>query len=115
MILPFCDKLAESKSSRHNRVLFIPSETTAAAGLLAIVTGRAVTEYALAEFDTDWPGLALHLAKITPGTDREAESYSVFCHAGDPARDTCDCRGFERWRTCKHVNAIRAVIANGWI
>src|SRR5438270_785365 len=27
----------------------------------------------------------------------------------------CDCRGFERWGHCKHVDALLCLIGNGWL
>ena len=85
------------------------------AGVLRIDTNRATAKYAVAEFPTPWPGRAFHLAKVTDGTDPAGESYAVFCSHHGPAGDSCDCKGFTYKGTCKHRDACRALLANGWL
>lgn len=109
MIHAYIDKLPETKSSRHNRVAYTPCESAPGAGVLTIGTDRGATEYALVEQDTDWSGRSFALVKIGADGD-EPEQYSVFC--GLPHM-LCDCRGFERWGGCKHVEAVVALVKNG--
>lgn len=54
------------------------------------------------------------LQKLDDGTDPESDSYTVFL-ADAQGFDSCDCRGQLRWGHCKHVDAVRAILANGWL
>ena len=106
--------LPAQKTSPSNAVHYSPSESVRG-GLLVIDTARTRTEYLLAEFDAE-DGRGFRLAKVTAGTDAEAESYDVYCTpAGVPVE--CECKGFiySRDRRCKHTMSIEAVIANGWL
>jgi hypothetical protein len=113
----FTEILPERKSSKHSALNWTPAgdDFGPLAGVLTVHTDRATVKYAVAEFPTPWPGRAFHLAKVTAGTDPESESYSVFCSHHGPAGDSCDCRGFTFKATCKHRDAARALLANGWI
>lgn len=83
-------------------------------GVLSI-HGKTSVAYTVSEFATGWAGRGFTLAKLTTGTDPEAESYSVFCaNAGSPF-DTCDCKGFSYRSNCKHVASVRALLANEWL
>src|SRR5262245_52861189 len=108
----FVEALPARKSSKHSGIKWEP--TGPAAGVLTIDTDRARVVYAVAEFATDWAGRAFHLAKLTSGTDREAEAYDVFvCDSGRDHR--CDCRGFTRFGHCKHLDACLTLIENRWL
>lgn len=109
----FIEALPATKSSKHSGIRWTPAETTAG-GIITILTDRSATEYAVVPFPA-YGGRGFHLAKITPGTDAEAESYDVFCEAMDPAFDTCECKGFLHRGTCKHRDACRALIENRWL
>lgn len=85
-----------------------------AAGVLSISAGKTWAQYAAVSFAAD-EGRGFHLAKITAGTDGEAESYDVFCSAAGPAGDSCECKAWLYRQTCKHRDACRAVLANGWM
>lgn len=108
----FTEVLPARKSSKRSAITWEPVPGDGqAAGVLVIHTDRASATYHVAEFATDWAGRGFHFAKLTDGTDPTAESYGVFCGANG-AR-LCDCKGFERWRNCKHTDAIEALVANG--
>jgi hypothetical protein len=113
--------LPERKASRRGAINWTPAPGGAAgapnpvAGVLTVHTDRASVAYAVAEFPTDWPGRGVRLRKLTAGTDPAAESYSVFCSSRTPAADRCDCRGFAYAGHCKHVDAVRALVANAWL
>ena len=82
-------------------------------GVLTIDVKRNACEYAVVEMKTPWRGRAFVLAKIDCGTDEDVTAYEVFC--GSREETSCDCRGFTRWSGCKHVSAMKALIANHWI
>lgn len=106
MLPTFCDKLPATKSSKHNRILFIASDRQTG-GVLTLTTDRSADTYAVVESVSDWTGRAFILAKY-----EGEEVYSVFCTAGaDPSR--CDCIGHEHHGHCKHVAALERLIAEG--
>jgi hypothetical protein len=113
----YTDRLPERKASKRSAITWEPFDADAgpAAGQLLIDTDRSRTAYLVSEFPTGWPGRGFHFKKLTAGTDPESESYSVFCSARGPAGDTCECKGFTFKGHCKHADAIRAMVGNGWI
>ena len=111
MLPAYADKLPATKSSKHNRILFTPSETTAGAGMITIGVDRLATDYALIEFRADG-GRGFHLAKLTPGSDKSEEVYAVFIPTcGDPPQ--CECKGFTYCGHCKHGTAVHHLIQAG--
>jgi hypothetical protein len=114
----FTEVLPERKASKHSAINWTPAEGNdfaPLAGVLVIHTDRASVTYGVAEFPTDFAGRGCTLAKVTTGTDPESESYSVFCGRSPFTGDQCCCKGFTYNRTCKHVDAVRALLANGWL
>ncbi len=114
----FTERLPERKSSKKSAVNWTPAADNAfspKAGTLTIHTDRASVTYTVSEFPTDWAGRGIHLAKETTGTDPESESYSVFCARAGSRGDTCECKGFTFKGTCKHADAVRALVENGWL
>jgi hypothetical protein len=114
----FVETLPERKASKHSAIQWTPNDSgdfDPVAGVLVIDTDRARVRYAIAEFPTDFPGRGFLFAKMTDGTDEESESYSVFCGKHSPAADSCTCRGWSYKQTCKHRDAARALLANGWL
>jgi hypothetical protein len=109
----FIEALPATKSSTTNTIRFTPS-ATAMGGLLTIDTKRSRAEYLLAEFHAT-NGRAFHFAKLTSGTDPESESYTVLCVKPGHGYDSCECRGFHRHGHCKHVEAVKAILENGWM
>jgi hypothetical protein len=102
--------LPPTKSSRHNVLRF--ARNAVGQRLIEITTGRDTTQYAVVPLDTDFDGRAFRLWKIDPGTDPEASHYDVHCA---PGGSSCECRGFLRHDTCRHVSACLALIENRWI
>ncbi len=88
-------------------------------GLLCIQTAasRCNCEYLVAELPAGdgHGGRVVLLAKTvgTPGTDAEADGYTVTI-ARD-GRGRCECRGFLRHSHCKHGTAVAALLGNGWL
>jgi hypothetical protein len=84
-----------------------------AAGKLTVTQGRDtkdVATYRVVEFKNAL-GRAFRLVKVAGGSDRETTNYDVLI---DPhGHDSCECRGFLRHGHCKHVDAIRSMIAEG--
>lgn len=80
--------------------------------LEAYAPGKPTERYAVTEFPHDLAGRAFRLVKCTAGTDPEAGCYDVLLGEGNQ-EDSCECRGFLRWGHCKHVDSLRAVIAEG--
>lgn len=113
----YTELLPPRKTNKHSVCQFTPvgGAFTPAAGALRIDTDRTSTTYTVVEFPTDWGGRAFRLAKVTTGTDPAAEAYSVFCSARGPEGDSCDCKGMTFAGTCKHADAVRACVGNGWL
>ena len=114
----FTEVLPQRKSSKHSALNWAPNESgdfTPVAGVLTVHTDRATVKYAVAEHPCDLPGRGFVLAKMTDGTDPESESYSVFCGRSPFVGDNCCCKGWTYKHTCKHVDAVRALLANGWL
>ena len=86
-------------------------------GLLCIQTAanRCNCEYLVAELPAGdgRGGRAALFAKTTPGSDAEADSYTVVVTRGGCGG--CECRGFLRHGHCKHEATLRALLANGWM
>jgi hypothetical protein len=80
-------------------------------GLLEIHCCRGSKAYTVTEFSTTWDGRAFTLTKADGD-----ESYNVFV-GRDWSAYQCDCAGFcyGRDKPCRHVLAMVAVLANGWL
>jgi hypothetical protein len=109
----FIEILPAQKSSPRNALQWTPGDVKGT-GIMVVETARSTTRYAVTEFPTDWDGRAFHLAKLTPGTDKEADSYNVFC-ARNQQDHNCDCRGFFSTSHCKHVDAVSALLDNEYM
>lgn len=127
----FVEALPASRTHQHRGIRWTPCEPTArcaCSGRLEILQGSKgrSTVYTLTLFPCDWNGTAARLDKADG-----SEHYSVYvAHDGQERR--CDCAGFEyaakeradsRHRNtahrdtaeCKHIDALLALLANGWI
>lgn len=113
----YTEKLPERKASKHSAIQWepCPDDFSPRCGRLLIDTDRSRAVYILTEFPTGWRGRGFHLVKVEGGTDQESETYNVFCSADHPSADSCDCKGMTYKRTCKHADACRALIENGWL
>ena len=113
----FTEVLPATKSAANTAINWSP--TGHGKGRLTISQGRRThTEYSVSEIAGAEAGRAFHFEKESNGTDREAEGYDVFC--ADPkdgvrgSYHSCECKGFLRHGNCKHVEAARAILENGW-
>lgn len=68
--------------------------------------------YAVDELDVDAPARAFQLTKLAGGSDAESEGYAVFLCAATGDR-SCECRGFLRWGSCKHLDFVRDLVSRG--
>lgn len=113
----YTEVLPERKASKKSAIRWEPiecPECPQTAGVLSIDTDHASARYVVSEFPTGWDGRGFLLAKLTGGTDTTRESYSCFV-ARNGQDEQCECKGFTRHGTCKHVDAVRALIGNGWL
>jgi hypothetical protein len=114
----YYEKLQPSKCDPHRCIQWEPSAVVKNAGRLVLDRQKCRTVFFVVEVPHDNPAVrAFHFQKdaTTPGTDREAESYTV--QVGQAGQSVaCECRGFLRWnRPCAHILAADAVLANGWM
>jgi hypothetical protein len=65
------------------------------------------TSYHLSQIPTDLGGLAFKVAHL------EVDGGWTYHVRLDGPRSSCDCRGFEAHRHCKHVEALLALQAGG--
>jgi hypothetical protein len=114
----FTEVLPERKASKHSAMEWTPNDSgefAPVAGVLVVHTERATVKYAVAELPSHGAGRVFGLAKLTEGTDAESEAYTVFCSKRSQDADACTCKGWSYKHTCKHRDAARALLANGWI
>ena len=83
-------------------------------GVLVISIGHEVTVYKLTEFGCGdgFDGRGFQLVKVVGGSDRESEAYDVFVSRNGQDH-ICPCKGFVYQGHCKHVDAMREVVASG--
>lgn len=74
---------------------------------------HAVGTYSVAKLGMDpgFDGDGFRLEKLSGGTDPNDRQHDVIVSADDPTIHFCTCRGYSRHRHCKHVAAMRAVMA----
>jgi hypothetical protein len=65
----------------------------------------------LPQRDTGRLGPRLRAAEVGAGRFRGEES--VYHVNVDGQHSTCDCRGFERWRSCKHLATLLELVEEG--
>jgi hypothetical protein len=113
----YSEILPPSKSSPHAGLDWTPGDHPGC-GELHIKTARCHCRYRVTETATDpryADGRAWRLEKLSAGSDCEASDYFVFVSRRHPSADSCECRGFLRWGSCKHIASIRALLENGWL
>lgn len=71
-------------------------------------TWKARRCYTVAPIPTDWQGQGFRIAR-----EGAEEPYDVFVSAESPHADTCDCRGFQRFGYCVHVETLRYLTTHG--
>jgi hypothetical protein len=102
------------QASQKSEMTWVP--VAPAVGVLRIDTTRTSVTYRVEELPAP-DGRAFRFSKTDKAAgDPEGDDYTPF--VGRVTRlDTCDCRGFifGRGKPCKHVNAARALILNGWV
>jgi hypothetical protein len=110
--------LPATKSAPHTAIRWTPSGTVPASGLLTIQSKRCDVTYLVCEMEGSYPVRNFLFAKAegTPGSDKDESAYTVSVGvAGSPV--ACTCKGFNyaRGRSCKHVEAVVAILDNGWL
>lgn len=110
MTATFASTLPARKSSKNGTAVRFTAGANAGTGLLVLGAGRTATEYLVVEFAADG-GRGFRLAKVTPGTDAEADGYDVFACGTSAPR--CECKGYTRWAGCKHADAVAALLNDG--
>jgi hypothetical protein len=81
-------------------------------GILELVVGKKAARYVVTEAPTAWDGRGFRLLKFDgdAGTDEAERSYDVFCAGPD---HSCPCKGHARYGTCKHADALLALVRLG--
>lgn len=106
------------KSSPRRTVRWTPATDPDghAAGLLEVHAAGRATRYAVVELVAGkgfapLGGRAFRLEKDT------GEVYDVFLPAAAHEHHTCDCAAgcYGKVAECRHVAAVKAVLANGWL
>jgi hypothetical protein len=114
----FLDVLPERDGARL-AVEWFPflDDANPTAGIVCIDGPRDRTRYSITETASHFPGREFCVAKFVSksGTDKSAEWYCCFVAARGAESDDCNCKGFRKWRHCKHVDCLRTLIANQWL
>jgi hypothetical protein len=114
---PISRALAASKTYAERSIIWAPAPPgeTHFLGTLIVSQKKEKTVYRLDLTDADgMPGTATLLAKQLQ-LDRTGqpitahEVYRVFVGL-NPDHTSCNCTGFGRWRKCKHVDAVLALL-----
>jgi hypothetical protein len=86
------------------------AKPAAAKNVITIATARMSADYKVIPFATSW-GRGFNIEKINA---KKPECYSVLIGATGEA-DRCDCGAatFSSHKPCKHVTALKKLIANG--
>lgn len=93
----------------------LAGDDTPQAGFVVVDTQRGSKAYSITEFPVSWHGRGFYFSKLTPGTDKSAEGYSVFCSAHGPEGDDCECRSSAKNGYCCHRDSARALLENLWV
>src|SRR5579859_5442943 len=101
------------KTTRHVQLLNRPDPV----GLLAITVGKERTSYLLervpADFGAAFALTKLALVEIEPGVHQQQADCVYHVHLDRELGDSCDCKGFIRWRRCKHHGAVAELVRRG--
>lgn len=104
----FTELLPATKSESHRSYTWEAlGGDSPRAGILTLTDSRTHTRYAVEEFPAD-TGRGFVLLKAVG-----AGHYHCHVSPKHPSADICGCRGHERWGHCKHLDALRDLIANG--
>jgi hypothetical protein len=105
----FTEILPATKTSAHRACTWTPAAV--GVGVLTVADKKASVRYAVCELPVarGFGGRAFKLTKTT------GEHYCVRVNGEHDS--TCDCAGFTyaRGKACKHVDAVAALLANGWL
>jgi hypothetical protein len=102
------------QASQKSAMTWVP--VAPAVGVLRIDTTRVSVTYRVEELPAP-DGRAFRFTKADKRAgDAEGDDYTPFV-GRVPRLDTCDCKGFVfgRGKPCKHLNAARSLILNGWV
>jgi hypothetical protein len=97
-------------SKRGERSLRVSDEVNGLRAL-ALTTGGATVSYYLKEIPVDF-GRGFQLDKFyTEGAGEDDRTYHV--HLDKELGDSCTCKGFVYRSKCKHVDALKTLVALG--
>lgn len=105
------------RAGKRGALKWIPhaSDFAHGAGFVVLTMDRDTTSYSVTEFPTGRDDRGFMLTKVSGrGTDKKMSGYAVFCGA-NPERDACECSGHRRHGSCKHADAARTLLLNGWL
>ncbi len=110
----FTELLEPTKSEKHGCLMFMPAiaDFGMKTGTLMISGSRSYAVYDVEEFPVDH-GRGFMLFKKTPGTDITEDRYACFLGSDDVGR--CECKGFTRYGSCKHLQSLFALVQNNQI
>ncbi len=77
---------------------------------LTLTVDGETTDYRITEVPSDF-GRGFTLDKLAGDTGAVEDTYTV--HLGQPTE--CECKGFQRWQHCKHVESLIALTECGRI
>ncbi len=111
----FIDLLPVTKSEKAGALVWEPATdaenaTTQLAGVLTLTGKRCHCKYAVEEFVSDH-GRAFMLFKLGAGSDKTEERYG--CVVGAHGVQMCECKGFAFSGSCKHLEAVKTLLAAG--
>lgn len=109
----FTDSIQGCKTSPTRTIWWTPHPAEAGCpceGILEVESKQGTTAYRVTEFWTSWDGRAFTLDK------EEGETYFAFV-AANGTDHRCDCPGhtYGHGQPCRHLLALRVVLANGWL
>ena len=115
---PFTELLPPAGGKRPVRrvIRWTPFPDLPGAGMLEVARGPRTTRYVVTEQLDAYGsfGRVFRLFKPDHGSSTDSEESHYDCCVGpDPAHDLCPCRGHARYGRCVHLDAIRALLANG--
>lgn len=109
-LLPFCNLLPDTKSAKCRGYKFTRSADVAG-GTLTYQAKGTVANYWMEAFPADLAGSAFRFVKVVKAGEEQAVHETLL--ADRPQDDQCDCQGFQRYASCRHLDVLRDLRDNG--